>query len=337
MFGTYRILLALTVVFLHFTNIAELSGLYAVFGFFVLSGYLMTLIMNESYGYTVNGIFAYAINRFLRIYPIYWFSCVIALLVIVLIAGKISIGGAGFYMPETPREWFQNFALLLKFSTKPQIIQPAWTLTVELFFYLFIGAGLSRNKAITGVWLAASIVYTLYMLTTGATDYARFFTLGAASLPFSIGASMYHWRDNINARLPQLSTAPLLPAILFGIYLANIAVSHNLNVHNLAGFYINIGLCAILLLTLQARRDLPGISRKLDNALGELSYPVYLIHAPLSWFLLYVCKLTGIPISGPSLLAFFTFVIPTVVIAWLMTVSIEKPIELARSRIKQSI
>ena len=114
MFGTYRILLALTVVFVHFTQIADLSGLYAVFGFFVLSGYLMTLIMNETYGYTAAGIGAYALNRFLRIYPIYWFSCLIAIGIVLLISGNIWTGQSGFFLPETPREWLQNFALVLR-------------------------------------------------------------------------------------------------------------------------------------------------------------------------------------------------------------------------------
>lgn len=337
MFGTYRTLLALTVVFVHFSQIAELSGLYAVFGFFVLSGYLMTLIMNESYGYTRKGIAAFTVNRFLRIYPIYWFALLIAVGILLLIQGKIWKGGSNFFMPENAFQWFQNIALVLKHSSAPQIIQPAWTLTVELFFYVCIGLGLSRNRTITLVWLAGSIAYTLYLLGSGAADYSRFFTLGAASMPFALGASLYHWRDELNQRFPALNQSLLLPIVLFAIYLANISLSHVLGVHEVIGFYLNIGLCALMLASLNLRTQMPGVSHKADSLLGDLSYPIYLIHAPLSWFLLYVCQLTDIPIRGPSLVAFFAFVLPTIVVAWAMTVSIEKPIELLRSRIKQSL
>lgn len=49
MFGTYRAFLALMVVALHLGGIPKI-GAYAVFGFYCLSGYLMTLIMQTNYG-----------------------------------------------------------------------------------------------------------------------------------------------------------------------------------------------------------------------------------------------------------------------------------------------
>ena len=55
MFGTYRILLAIMVVLLHYADV-PMIGQYAVFAFFSLSGYLMTFIMQQNYGYTARGI-----------------------------------------------------------------------------------------------------------------------------------------------------------------------------------------------------------------------------------------------------------------------------------------
>ena len=337
MFGTYRTLLALTVVFVHFSQIAELSGLYAVFGFFVLSGYLMTLIMSESYGYTRKGIAAFTVNRFLRIFPIYWFALLIAVGILLIIQGEIWKGNSNFYLPENARQWFQNIALLLKQSSEPQLIQPAWTLTIELFFYACIGLGLSCNRRITLIWLAGSALYTLYLLASGAPDYTRFFTLGGASMPFALGATLYHWRDDINERFPMLNESLILPVVLFAIYLANITFSHVLGIHQVTGFYLNIALCTLMLASLNLRTRMPGVSRKADGLLGDLSYPIYLIHAPLSWLLLYLCQLADIPIRGPALTTFFAFLLPTIVVSWLMTVSIEKPIDLLRSRIKQGL
>lgn len=68
MFGTYRTILALMVVFLHLGGVPRI-GAYAVFGFYCLSGYLMTLIMQTTYGYSFQGVIKYGINRFLRNYP----------------------------------------------------------------------------------------------------------------------------------------------------------------------------------------------------------------------------------------------------------------------------
>lgn len=47
MFGSFRTLLALGVVISHLGS-APYMGTYAVFGFYALSGYLMTLIMHET-------------------------------------------------------------------------------------------------------------------------------------------------------------------------------------------------------------------------------------------------------------------------------------------------
>ena len=61
MFGTYRTLLAVMVVFLHIGGVPVLGG-YAVFGFYILSGYLMTFIMQNNYGYDRSGLAKYALN-----------------------------------------------------------------------------------------------------------------------------------------------------------------------------------------------------------------------------------------------------------------------------------
>jgi peptidoglycan/LPS O-acetylase OafA/YrhL len=58
------------VIFLHPGGILAIGG-YAVFGFYILSGYLMTLIMQKNYGYSRGGVARYAVNRFLRIYLLF--------------------------------------------------------------------------------------------------------------------------------------------------------------------------------------------------------------------------------------------------------------------------
>jgi len=55
MLGLLRTTLAIMVMSYHlFVGILPL-GTYAVFGFYVISGYLMTLVMHESYGYSGGG------------------------------------------------------------------------------------------------------------------------------------------------------------------------------------------------------------------------------------------------------------------------------------------
>ena len=71
--GSWRFFLAFLVVISHlWKDMIGGPAAYAVWGFYVLSGYLMTLVLNEKYGPSINGLKRYAYNRFLRIYPLYW-------------------------------------------------------------------------------------------------------------------------------------------------------------------------------------------------------------------------------------------------------------------------
>jgi peptidoglycan/LPS O-acetylase OafA/YrhL len=65
MFGTFRTILAALVVLQHFSP-ARLVGSMAVFAFFTLSGFLMTMLMDTTYRGRPE---AFALNRFLRLYP----------------------------------------------------------------------------------------------------------------------------------------------------------------------------------------------------------------------------------------------------------------------------
>lgn len=206
---------------MHFADSTLLPGHYGVFGFFMLSGYLMTLIMNSNYGYKSRGIAIYGVNRLLRIYPMYWLACLISIGVLLLLDSWRSGVNSVYFMPETPQQWLKNLALTVRVSTSPLLIAPAWTLTVELFYYVFIGLGVSRNRKITAVWLLVSIAYTIYMLVIGSSFGSRFFTLGAASLPLAVGACLYHWRDVASNKLSLLASHAAGPVIALSLFLIN--------------------------------------------------------------------------------------------------------------------
>ena len=47
------------------------TGQISVFAFYTLSGYLMTRVLNERYGFTIWGTAAFLLNRVLRLWPAY--------------------------------------------------------------------------------------------------------------------------------------------------------------------------------------------------------------------------------------------------------------------------
>jgi peptidoglycan/LPS O-acetylase OafA/YrhL len=83
MLGSFRLLLALLVVMAHLaegTTFVSHMGVFAVFGFYVISGYLMTLVLHEVYHFDFSSFWA---NRFLRLFPTYYLVALASLLVVI--------------------------------------------------------------------------------------------------------------------------------------------------------------------------------------------------------------------------------------------------------------
>jgi peptidoglycan/LPS O-acetylase OafA/YrhL len=91
--------------------------------FFVLSGFLIAHNYNKRNINTIGQYFPYLINRIGRIYPVYW---------LVLTAYYLDKGYGNFHFN------FLNYSLLHGFSERHNLdaIAQAWSLTVEMTFYL---------------------------------------------------------------------------------------------------------------------------------------------------------------------------------------------------------
>jgi len=191
MFGIFRTALAIFVVLGHLGT-APYLGTYAVFGFYTLSGYLMTRIMQKTYGYTPKGLLKYFTNRFLRIYPIYWVSILLSFFLIYLTSEELTKSiNTYLYLPASINDFLTNIFITFTPESEPRLTPPAWALTIELFFYILIAFGISRNIKITALWFLASLSYTIYLIYGNASFSYRYFTIPAASLPFSIGSIIF--------------------------------------------------------------------------------------------------------------------------------------------------
>lgn len=342
MFGTYRTVLALAVV-LHHLIAVPVVGHYAVHGFFILSGYLMTYIMNRTYGYSFKGIRAFALNRFLRLYPAYWAILVASVIVILWFGETNSVRYREFiFIPSSFSEWSQNVSLiffdLFPDRVSPRVSPPTWALTIEVVFYLLIAVGISKSKRITLAWLFAS---GLYMLLTHVfhLDYRyRYSIVFSGTLPFAIGAIAYHFYDSIKKYVPYKNSTTLIPALLLA-FIVNSAIAA---FSEQAGFGKGVFLCfylnylinaAIIILLIDGK--MPLVSKALDKAIGDYSYPLYLMH----WQVGFAASmmLWGIPINGFNTqgIAALVLALPICfILCWLVIRGVDEPIERLRKRIK---
>jgi peptidoglycan/LPS O-acetylase OafA/YrhL len=296
-------------------------GVYAVFGFYTLSGYLMTRVLHETYGYGVRNFARYIANRALRIYPPYWVSIGLTLALALWLPTQADPTIQPFQVPVTATSYLRNFGLLGMFwDYTPALLPTAFSLHIELIFYVLMGLGLASSKSRAFAWFGLSLAWTVIALWFGTSFPVRYSTVIGASLPFSAGACVYFLAD---WRRPWMKAAPLL-------FLPHALVAPYLWRHEFTtGFYASFALVPIAVLALGDVK-LPARWAAWDRRLGDLSYPIFLLHIPLIYLARVLWNL------GPwSSFTAFLIVLPMANVAGIaLHLGLVVPLERARARLR---
>ena len=104
-------------------------GRVGVVCFFLISGFVIPFSFSQGNNSTQK----FALRRFFRLYPAYWFSIVLSLLMAYCLSGKL----------VSVRTVMANLTMLQTFLREPHIQGLYWTLQAEVIFY-FICAVLNR-------------------------------------------------------------------------------------------------------------------------------------------------------------------------------------------------
>ena len=261
-------------------------GTYPLFAFYVVAGYLMTLTMHRNYGFSLRGRCHYFVRRILKVYPHYWIAALVSLLLISYLGGEITKGfHKRIFVPNTLESTLNNIFIAFvgwyPNEFKPRLVPTSWSITIVLFFYTLIGLGASRNLNRVKVWLAVSLAYVVVSFVLGWGWRTRVFPVGAASLPFSIGAAMFFMpkKNTLNIKFEKLSFVLLfLLAANCLVWSAITVTFRSLSGLLEIGFYLNLLLSACLVYYIVNGTPILKMSRAMDRAIGNYSYPVYLLH-----------------------------------------------------------
>ena len=300
--GILRFLLALSVIFEHtglFMGFALGDGRLAVQTFYMISGFYMSLVWTEKYSKLPNPVRTFYISRALRIYPMY-FVVLCCMVVMGLLSGLknpafhfveagITLGwptAIWVYLTqltlvgmETPL--FYNFAL-----NHYMVLPVAWTLGLELTFYLLVPLLLPRFSTLLAV-LAVSILIRIVAYNNGPTDSTelnnllwsyRFFPFEIAMfLAGSLAHRVYaHLPDRLlrflaNPEVYFLTVLGLLGGLCyFKLLLPDFGEA-------IYWLYYSMAIFGIVVLFLHTKTS------KCDSYIGELSYPMYISHIPVLW------------------------------------------------------
>lgn len=349
--GCFRLLLALAVFLGHldkFSAFTFLPGTSAVEAFFVISGFLMALSYESSYQGRPGSFY---LNRFLRIYPLYYLVCfgfggfcIVWLLktglalgpfawmvgrsvllkirpAVILLSSQVIVLGQDSLvflaqaksgaLVASPRAYDMDGSLS-HFLFLPQ----TWSLGLEIAFYacvpLLAHARTKTLAVLCAMSLAAKIWAGVHAQDLGPW-VGRFF-------PFEIGVFLLGF---LACRLRiSLGAWGAGPAGLVAVTVLVLCPGPALPTGLFDPFFAVLTALAIPAFLAFSRRH------KMDHLAGELSYPLFLVHIPVIWIFQLIIGpeayqrvyLWGIPIA--------------LLLSWMLVLGIDRPIARLRLRLK---
>ena len=353
--GTLRFLLALCVVATHspgqgIMGHGLLSGITAVQAFYVISGFLITMVLNERQQYRNAPNFY--VSRYLRLWPAY--LVVLAATLTILYSGSLHvlaqmrpstimfIGFSNFSL------FFQDLFFLLRFedgylvptahwSMGPAphppdllIVPQCWTIGVELTFYLVAPFACRSVRGTTALFLfGLATRLCLGAFVPPGLDPWLYRFAPAEMMLFASGGLAYFAGRAIRKRVPPegfTTSGGIALTILAAVIVANPGWWTRIFPNYIHPLYL--GNATFLLAVALASPHLFYAFRnvRFDSFLGELSYPMYLSHVLVGGVLL--------RLHLPAWLTYgnLLYVGATLVASTLLVVFIVIPVDRWRSR-----
>lgn len=360
--GVLRLSLALSVVLAHSGGIFHFTIVNAVTSvqiFYIISGFYMSLVLTEKYDCRRDIIIFYS-NRLLRIYSTYYLCLLISIGVCSAIYFKSGAGSFGLIREnwnilsifDKIYLFLSNFTIfglegtlfmgegpkgLIFNPDGPQItvwpmalVAPAWSISLELAFYLLVPFLIRlKSRWLIGV-VGASLLARLSTYYFGYNNdpwLYRFFPFELAL--FVSGMLSYRLYREIGDTLPTVSRRAIAILFLVGVF-GNQLLLHVLEHFALSAEFARWPLYALVVVALPCLFAETRQSQR-DGALGEFSYPLYLIHWPIVQ-LYAACRgfdyfggaLGRDPFAGPIC------AVGSLIGAWLLVRFVERPINLFR-------
>ena len=307
--GVLRTLLAISVVLVHSAPLygfTMVGGMIAVQSFYIISGFYMSLILNEKY-INENGSYRLFItNRFLRLYPIYWLILILTIVYSIFLhysSDGVENGMLGSFFNADYHlnfsSWlylafsnsfifFQDFVVFMGLNTQTgslfftntyigtdpkvyefMLIPQGWTVGIELMFYL-IAPFLVRRKPKWIILLIVSCLAFRGLMYYNGFDYDpwtyRFF-------PFEL---VFFLLGNIGYRIylrfkDKLEGSPVPWICVITCIIATCLYDKVSFDGQVFVFYALIFLSVPFIFVLSKKS-------KIDRQIGELSYPIYISH-----------------------------------------------------------
>jgi peptidoglycan/LPS O-acetylase OafA/YrhL len=308
--GLFRLVLATFVVISHYTRLS--LGWTAVYIFFVLSGYWVTQMWCERYSRCRRPYETFMISRAWRMLPVFVLCSILAMAL------------AGNFQHILPSLLIFGY----NWIEKPLLIQ-AWSLDIEMQFYLLAPAIIlmigRQPRTALALLLTTGAVSSALFAGLAVVSYLPYFVVGVAAaalgwLPNRTQAHLFAWTF-VALFVLSVTLPPLRSMILLGGQ-----PKPGSEYNGLLNIFFAILLVPYALYTVQQR------STRFDRLLGDLSYPVYLLHwLPVLALAIYWPELpqsgtlVRAPVVGAAIMGSYA-------VSLLMLLYIDRPLNVWRAR-----
>lgn len=302
---TLRFILAIAVVMAHMSFDAAVhiggggAAIMAVKLFFLLSGFYMALVLDEKYrGHAL----AFYKARLLRLIPLYWVTIIATLIFFFgtsfgswsgetfLRAARLDISWLEVLVAAVSNLTFLGLDLggLLCEQSLPgctplvglALVPQAWTLGIELIFYLIapVIAVIGWRAVVMVLVAAIGIKGTIIFMGLGATPWGRQFAL-AEMVYFMLGMLSFAIYKSLRHRLPNpryfLPLIPIVAVMIFGYaqVFSQLYYTKHQTIDLILDplFFFSMTLMVPFLFHSTA-------GRRWDELIGDFSYPIYITH-----------------------------------------------------------
>ena len=235
--------------------------------FFALSGFMLYYIYHNKFSQP-NELKDYLINRFIRIYPLYWLLTLVAILMMIVFPslGKI-----------TYHSVIASFLLIPDPSELVPVLDVAWSLVHTIYFYLLFSIFFFFKRDISKIFLLIFAFISLAFVTgiTWSEHFLINFMFNEYNLIFLAGIWSAYFI--LNYRMNIKWSVFCVAFGLIGFPLTWLNYVYKVIPLN---FDIGTGLSSILIILGLASIDMQKSIKipKLLNYLGNASFSIYLSH-----------------------------------------------------------
>ena len=254
----------------------NLQGLYAVHLFFMISGFVIMMTLENT-----AHVRDFVVSRIARLYPAFWFA--------LAVSGGVSL------VWQLPRQFVTvpqilvNATMLQDFIGVKNVDDVYWSLTFEIGFYalaaMTLAAGAKRHAEKLGaMWVAVALLLQIMLPALGLALPWR--VQAALALPYAglfvAGLVFYRiWLSDVTVWRVGLLALCFAQQVIF---------AHPLVLMMTTAFFLIFILCV--------SGNAAFLRHRLLLWLGGISYPLYLIHAVVG----IRCQLTLQALGLPAIL-----------------------------------